>query len=96
MQRKSTQEKVIDVTLLGEDDIRSGILLHTDVVIIPDINVKGKKKVIDAYKKDIASFLERNGRIIAGEEVAKLLPSHENVEIIPLGKPFVKEVLKKF
>lgn len=90
------KEKDIDITLLGEDDIRSGILLHTDVVIIPDINVKGKKKVIDAYKKDIASFLERNGRIIAGEEIAKLLPSHENVEIIPLGKPFVKEVLKKF
>ena len=89
------KEKDIDTILLGSDDIRSGILLHTDVVIIPDINEKGKKIIIDIYRKDFENFLARNGRIIAGEKVAKFLPAHKNIKTVPSGKPFVREVLKK-
>ena len=89
------KEKELDVRLLGESELSDGMLLNTDVVVMPDINAKGKKNTLKKYKKDFEDFLARGGRIVAGKRLADALPKHKNVTIIPSGASFVQEALKK-
>ena len=89
------KEKDLDVRLLSEAELGEGMLYNTDVVIMPDANAKGKKNTINKYRKDFEKFLERNGRIIAGEKLAEYLPEHKNITLLPSNSSFIKEALKK-
>ncbi len=92
---KLDQEKDLDVRFLSSNELSDGLLLNTDVVIIHDSNAKARKNTINQYRKDFENFLERNGRIIAGEKMREYLPSHKNVKIIPSGQSFTREALRK-
>ena len=90
------KQAALDVDIFTIHEINVGSLRHYDVVVMPDGDEASYKKYLetDFYKEQFKSFLERGGHIVASGNGAKYLPPHANIQVLPVGEPFVKAVTK--
>ena len=89
------QVKELDVRLISANEVAEGLLLHTDVLVLPDCEVTSKKDPLKYYHKDIVEFMNRGGKVIAGAKLTPYLTKHKNLTILPSGSSFVKAALEK-
>ena len=89
------QVKELDVRLVSSNEFAEGILLHTDVLVLPDCEVTSKKDPLKYYREVFTDFMNRGGKVIAGAKLTPYLPKHKNVTILPSGSSFVKAALEK-
>ena len=89
-------EAAFDVEIFNLHEINDGRLRHYDVVVLPDgLDLSYKNFMKNEFqKKQILDFLERGGHIVASGNGGKYLPEHPNVQILPVGEPFAKALVK--
>ena len=78
----------LDMEIFSTHEINIGRLHHYDMVVMPDGNEASYNDMMDREfnKNQFHDFLERGGRIVAANSVGKYLPSHDNIQILPLGE----------
>ena len=78
----------LDIEIFSTHEINIGRLRHYDMVVMPDGNESSYKDMMDREfnKNQFHDFLECGGRIVAANSVGKYLPSHDNIQILPLGE----------
>ena len=86
----------LDVDIFSVHEINVGSLRHYDVVVVPDGDEASYKNYLgkEFYKEQFKRFLERGGRVVASGNGAQYLPPHPNIQVLPVGEPFAKAVMK--
>ncbi len=82
----------LDVDVFSLHEINIGSLRHYDVIVMPDGDENSYKNMMakEFFKKQIADFLERGGRILASGNGGTYLPKHDNIKVLPVDESFVK------